>query len=342
MTWEEEDRVDEDATGHRQPDEQTPAPRQENSGDDPDQTRPRSAMGTRKKTTKKKTRKKTTKKKAKPPKLSVIEGGLPPLPDRRGMEGLMAGLFGGPADDAVSQAQELMYRAWEARDRRRRLALAREALEVSADCADAHVMLAEEAATSLDEAIGYYRQGVEAGERSLGEETFEDCAGHFWGLLETRPYMRARAGLAQCLWTAGQHDEAIAHHRELLRLNPGDNQGIQYTLLACLMELDRSEEALELHRQYADDGTAAWTYSAALLRFRQGGDSKAAREALDAARQANPHVPDLLLGRRRMPSRLPDYVGFGDENEAVAYVADNLAGWHQTPGALDWLRSSCG
>jgi tetratricopeptide (TPR) repeat protein len=280
-------------------------------------------------------------------KLTLIEGGgdrdvghVPPLPDRRAMEGMMAGVFGGRAGDPNSRAQELMYHAWESRDPRERLSLAREALEVSVDCADAYVMLAEEAAESLGESIKLYRRGVEAGERCLGEQVFEEDVGHFWGLLETRPYMRARAGLAGCLWTAGQRDEAIEHYRDLLRLNPGDNQGIRYTLLPCLLEQGRDEEALELQQQFDDDGSAAWSYATALLRFRQEGNTDDARRALDEARACNPHVPAFLLGKRRMPTRLPDFIGFGDESEAVAYVADNAASWKKTAGALDWLRSN--
>ena len=58
--------------------------------------------------------------------------------------------FSGPIDDMPSmattpleKAQDLMYRAFEARGRRR-IQLARKALELSADCADAYVVLAEE------------------------------------------------------------------------------------------------------------------------------------------------------------------------------------------------------
>lgn len=212
--------------------------------------------------------------------------------------------------------------------------------KISRNCADAYVPLAEEAANSLEEAIAYYRQGVEAGERRLGERAFEEDVGHFWGILETRPYMRARAGLAQCLWQAGKHDEALAHYRDMLRLNPGDNQGIRYSLLACLMALGHDKEALALYKQYEGDATAAWTYGAALLRFRQKGDVTTSRRALKVALEHNPQVPQFLLGKEKMPVQLPDYIGFGDEDEAVAYVADNLPSWLKTGGALDWLRSN--
>jgi hypothetical protein len=78
--------------------------------------------------------------------------------------------------------------------------LAQKALELSPLCADAYVLLAQETARNLDEAIDLYRQGVEAGKKALGKSAFRDDVGHFWGLLETRPYMRARHGLAQALW----------------------------------------------------------------------------------------------------------------------------------------------
>ena len=307
---------------------------------------PMSSKNSEKNKKKRIAKKKAAKKKAATrnakPKLSVIEGGgdMPSLPDRRAMEGAMADFFGGGSRGPDDEAQDLMYEAWETANQRKRLSLARQALKVSPNCADAYVMLAEEAASSLDEAISYYRQGTEAGERRLGARALEEDVGHFWGILETRPYMRARAGLAQCLWQAGRHDDAIEHYREMLRLNPGDNQGLRYTLLACLMELGRDDEALALHKQYEDDCMAAWTYASALLSYRHKGDTSTSRKALKGAIKGNPHVPTFLLGDKKLPARLPDYIGFGDENEAVTYAAENMAGWRKTDGALDWLRAN--
>jgi len=48
-------------------------------------------------------------------------------------------------------------------------------------------------------------------------------------------------------------------------------------------------------------------------------------------------VPLYLLGLKRLPKRLPAFIGMGDENEAICY-ADEAAGvWFNTPGALEWL-----
>ena len=143
------------------------------------------------------------------------------------MESYLRALGGEAVDEALDRAQALIYDAWEIGDGRRRMALARHALKISPLCADAYVILAERPSISLKERRDLFERGVKAGEMTLGPEGFEEFAGHFWGFLETRPYMRARAGLAQTLWAEGRHDEAIAHCREMLDLNPGDNQGIR-------------------------------------------------------------------------------------------------------------------
>lgn len=182
-----------------------------------------------------------------------------------------------------------------------------------------------------------YRQGVKAGERALGKEAFEEDVGHFWGILETRPYMRARAGLAECLWASGKHDEAIEHDKDMLRLNPNDNQGIRDLLMPRLIERGKDQEAEVLFREYHDDGMASWAYGRVLLDFRKMGDSDISRKSLKAAIKKNKHIPAYLLGRKKMPQSLPEYYSPGAETEAMFYVKENLKAWKTTSGALGWL-----
>jgi tetratricopeptide (TPR) repeat protein len=267
---------------------------------------------------------------------------LSALPSRESMGGMMSDFFGGGGKgrtSAVDQAQQIMYDAWEATTRRQRVALTKRAIEISADCADAYVLLAEETARSLDEALDLYRRGVEAGERALGKKAFKEDVGHFWGLLETRPYMRARAGLAECLCESGKLDEAVEHYWDMLRLNPNDNQGIRDLLMPHLIALGRDADAENLFKQYKEDGMAVWMYSRALLDFRKNGDSPVAIKSLKAALEENNHVPAYLLGRKKMPRHLPDYYGFGDENEAIVFAHGNRSAWKATRGALEWLAS---
>jgi len=278
----------------------------------------------------------TRKRKADPP---VVEP--PPFGSMESLLHLM-GPDGASASSPESGAQNLVYSAWELADPRDRVRKAKRALEIWPDCADAWVLLAENMAESLDEMYEFYASGVEAGERALGESAFAEDVGHFWGILETRPYMRARLGLARVLKEMGQIDQAIGHLRELLRLNPGDNQGNRYLLLHWFLESDRDEEAADLLEDYADDGMAEWSYGRALLAWRRQGDGPAADKLLDAALERNGFVPAYLLGRLRVPKALPTTLRFGGKREAMLYAKDYKIFWKQTPGALDWLKSRLG
>jgi tetratricopeptide (TPR) repeat protein len=255
----------------------------------------------------------------------------------RGMVQSLQGRTGG--DTPLDRAQALVQQAFEAADPERRIALAREALAVCPDCADAYVLLAENT-RGHKKVLQLYEQGVAAGERALWREAFERDAGHFWGLLETRPYMRARLGLAHALWVMGRRDEAVGHLQEMLRLNPGDNQGIRYTLAGFLLFLDRDDDLERLLAQYPDEGSAAWAYTRALLALRRHGDTAEARQLLKQAQKANKHVPAYLLGEKLPSDRQPSFYSPGDDSEALEYVGSFMVGWKSTPGAIAWLRSN--
>ena len=243
-----------------------------------------------------------------------------------------------PTDTPLKQAQQVAYDAMEATGRRR-VTLARQALEISEDCADAWVLLAEEETKNLRRALEYARKGVAAGERALGKEVIEKEAGNFWSLIKTRPYMRALLTFADLLWMAGKKDEAIGLYQEMLRLNPDDNQGVRYIILQYFAEADRDDLFEKLLSEYGEDPTATVAYSKALRLFRKEGAGSAADAALDDALQANPFVSQYLLGRRKLPSRMPDYYCIGDRNEAIIYVTTAGRGWAGTVGALAWLKS---
>ena len=132
------------------------------------------------------------------------------------------------------EAQELM---WDAMDKimtdpAAAADLCRRALAAYPHCVDAHAMLAELECERVADYVEAMRAAVEAGRKDLGQKFFEQQAGDFWGLIETRPFMRAMAGLVDALieWgTAERIDEAITLQEEMLELNPNDSQGGQST-----------------------------------------------------------------------------------------------------------------
>lgn len=274
----------------------------------------------------KKPRKKAAPKKK--PKMADVIRFAPKAPE---FEGFMSGFGGRPVD----QAQDVMYDAWECGDPKQRVALAREALDISPLCADAYVLLAEEAARSQEEALAYYKLAVEAGAEALGPDAFKEYAEHFWGFVETRPYMRARAGFAEALWVTGRRDEAIGHYKEMLALNPGDNQGIRYILASKLLEMGRTEDLKAHLKMHEDEASTDILYTRALVAY-QDGDAKA-EELAKFAWECNRHVSGILSGR--IPKEeMANYITLGGKDEATSYVLANGEAWETTPGAIAWLE----
>jgi hypothetical protein len=89
---------------------------------------------------------------------------------------------------------------------------------------------------------------------------------------------------------------------------------------------------------HADDASAVWLYSRALLSFRNQGASNTARKHLQEALGFNPHVSAFLVQAKPLPFKLPDSIGFGDESEAAVYVTYNGHLWQEEEGAVEWMR----
>lgn len=244
---------------------------------------------------------------------------------------------GEPQDDR-HKAQNLIYDAWEEVEPSRQVALARQALELWSDCADAYNVLADSASNAVQK-LALYDQAVQAGHRALGKDFLADQQniGHFWGILETRPYMRALAGVGQMrikLRLFAQAEEVIQH---MLYLNPGDNQGVRYLLLEIFLEEKRYVEALEFVGRW-DDISPDFHYTRALLRFEKKGDYKYARSALRKAFECNPHVPAYLCLRRRTHMNESGRITVGGADEAEDYVQRHFKFWRRIPGSLAWLE----
>lgn len=78
---------------------------------------------------------------------------------------------------------------------------------------------------------------------------FETHVGHFWGIAETRDYMRARFTLAgEHLLLLGTLDgvhEALEHMQDMLRLCRSDNLGLREMMPAMMLRLDLDQECYD-------------------------------------------------------------------------------------------------
>lgn len=242
----------------------------------------------------------------------------------------------------VERAQEIMYGARALDDIDERLAMAEGALEISRDCADAWVMIADLAESSLD-ARKAYKRGIDAGKRALGGTAPTEPVDNYWDLLPAWPWIRARRGLASVFRSQGEQDKAIAIYRDLLRIDPHDFANVRMPMSATLMEARAFDEHLALIDQFTPDGHVYWPWTKALVRFQQQGDSELAVSALDEARARNAWVPFYLLGARRLGTGvLMDPDAPPEVQEAVACVVMALTQWLGVPGAIEWVRRHAG
>lgn len=236
--------------------------------------------------------------------------------------------------DKKGRSQDLVFEAYEQPVSKGKK-LVKQALELDPNNADAYNYLAS-IEKDIDKAIVMFEKAIKAGEKTLGKKFFKEKR-YFWGMLETRPYMRAKAGLADCLYAKKEVDKAIEIYEEMLELNPNDNQGIRYLLSTLLLSKNDLTKFELFIKNSENEDCAVWNYNNALYSFKKLGRTAKTEKILMDAYKSNEFVIDFMLGIKKMPDEQPQYIGRGDENEAVSYLNGAWSIWDKTPEALDWL-----
>lgn len=83
---------------------------------------------------------------------------------------------------------------------------------------------------------------------------FEASVGHFWGIHETRPYMRSRYAVVEAylaIDTYAAVEAARSHLADMLRLCRGDNMGVRDLVPAILLRLGRDQECYDFVGRYS-------------------------------------------------------------------------------------------
>ena len=240
--------------------------------------------------------------------------------------------------DPIAEAQDLAYGAMEAETLEEAFALSSEALKLDPNCVDALMFVATAAADTVKERIEGVRVVLARAEENFGSEYMAETAGHFWGVVETRPYMRARQALIALLEDDGQLEEAIRECERSLELNPNDNQGLRDVLRGLYLRVGNLEGVRRLAEDYDDSMFAASAWSMVLERFLSG-ELTEAQKLVRRAHKDNPHVAGYLTGRKRLPKDSPECYSPGDANEAVCCCELIGEAWCSHPKAMKWLKS---
>jgi len=126
----------------------------------------------------------------------------------------------------------------------------------------------------------YYQklsEAVKNGAKLMEKKGFmdEDSIGEYWGILETRPYMRLLNRYAEFMAEAGMMSLAAREYEEMIRLSENDNLGVRYSLMHVYAFLEQEEPALELHKRYDGYEETQMLLPLSVLYFKRGDFDKA-------------------------------------------------------------------
>lgn len=228
------------------------------------------------------------------------------------------------SDNPREMAMDKIYDAEIATGSKRKKHI-QEALDLYPNTPDAYRLLAQDANT-LEERMALLMKAIEAGEKDLGNDFFKENKGHFWGLIETRPYMRAKYEYALELHMMDDIDTAIPHYEQLLELNPNDNLGVRYELLTAYLDIGQLNKAQQLIESYQEDSTAGLLYQAVLVNYQIEGITNKTKSLLGRAKKSNPHVIDYLT-TKKIPHTKYDSIQWGGKSEAIDYAQKNAHLW---------------
>lgn len=235
------------------------------------------------------------------------------------------------------EANDLIFSAWETGDPSKELDAAVGAFKKSVYCTQAFSVFAERLAYSDAERLTLYSWGSKIAEVYFGQEYFKQNKGCFYGLLETRPYMRAVYAKAQILWELGCAKEAISNFKRLLELNPSDHQGVRYNLMVVHLEQRDFEAFDELYDKYGENSFHYGKYCKLIASLLRKMPDKECLKDLEVALRSNNHVPKLLANPKTQIEWNDFGVSMGGEDGAAEFVMLSKSLWKHYPHEKQWV-----
>ncbi len=153
----------------------------------------------------------------------------------------------------------------------------RKARELEPDHVDAALMEIEETSKNPYEQEMRLFELQQKAEKQLREQGYfrKASIGDFWGLIETRPYMRVCQTYVGTLLMNRKMRLAAKACESMLRLCKDDNLGIRYTLIHLYGYLEEEQAAHKLFGAYDGGWGTRFPLAMALLSYKQGKEEMA-------------------------------------------------------------------
>ncbi len=221
----------------------------------------------------------------------------------------------------LDDAYELLEKAENASTKAQAIKYAKEAYDMCPDCFDA-ILLQVHLEENPLKRWKLLEEGLQFEKERLENEGYfdKDNIGHFYGIFETRPYIRGLLTKAECLILDGKIKQARDVYKEILRLNKNDNAGARYSLMAIYAFLEEEKDMLKLYNKYQEENLEM-LFPLFILYYKQGNDDKA-KEYLDRINKANPHFKKFFKGTMKENKDIPEgYYSKGDASEVIMYFS---------------------
>ena len=207
---------------------------------------------------------------------------------------------------SAESAEDYVELAEDARSAKEALRYAQKALTLDPDNLDAERIAIDASAKEPWELIARLEQAVKHGTKVMEARGFMDkeSIGNYWGLFETRPYMRLRDKFVISLTQSGMMRRAAAECEEMLRLCTNDNLGERYTLMHIYAFLEDEKAALALHKKYDGHEETQMLLPLSVMYYKLFQLDKA-REYLDRLAEANKDTKKFFRAVRQ--NKLNEY-----------------------------------
>lgn len=241
-------------------------------------------------------------------------------------------------------AWDYLDMAYEADSEEEALIYAKKALQMDKDFLDAEVMITELTSDDGEELKLEYERLIEKTEVYLRETDIlnDDNTGAFWGILETRPYMRLRYSYIKLLLDQGKFRKAMKECEELLILSEGDNMGVRYLLMSLYAFFEDEMNAIRLHKKYGDEASTHMLLPVVALYYKLDYYKKA-ESYLKKLEAVNEYLKEIFCYAETIYDMdLEDVIEsgmyrFGSKDEILIAMADSSFLYTTTAGLFPWI-----
>ncbi|MGL4484508.1 MAG: hypothetical protein ACRCUS_06115 [Anaerovoracaceae bacterium] len=229
-------------------------------------------------------------------------------------------------DTPMEKAYDLIEEAMAEEDYESAQKILKKAIKLEPNCLDAHLeLLLMDEDISIIERKRKFVEVIKRGENYLAELDLwpweEDM--HFYGITETRPYMRCLHAYLEFLINLGQLKKSIEVAEKMIMLNEDDNQGVRYRCIILYAILQDTEKAMELWKKYNYEKTAFFLFPLLCL-FLKNDEIVEARKYLKLLHRANNKFIKIFINLEEyldaMEMEDVDFYQPGESSEVIAVL----------------------